>query len=81
MQNTGDKPIPGMLPSETRVDPMVTGQLSGSISKNFGVVLYSCTNGPKYVWKTRPQAFIKVAGTRAHEDLPLEVDQDYSKVL
>jgi len=67
--------------SEIRIDPSVTGKLAQTISKNFGVVLYSTTNGTKFIWQTRPRQYIKTAGTRAHEDLPIEVDQDYSKVL
>lgn len=70
---------------EIRVDPAFTGKLAAAIAKEFGVVLYSTTKQvgqeTKYIWLTKPAGFVKTAGTRHHEGLAREVEQDYALVL
>lgn len=73
------------LTSETRCDPKFTGQLAQIIAGRFGVVLYSKNKkvgeNVQFKWLTRPDGYIKTAGTRFQDDLPLEIDQDYKLVL
>jgi hypothetical protein len=64
------------------IDPLFTGeQYAASIGKVFSVVLYSQVKGDKYIWRTRPQALVKMGGSRMRDDLPTEIPQDYSLVL
>jgi len=71
--------------SEVRIDPSFQGILAQQIGREFGTILYSTTKKVgqdiKYIWMTKPSGLVKSPGLRHHDNLPLEIEQDYRLVL
>lgn len=66
--------------------PNVTGKkLPSMLAKEFNCVLYSVVqqadNKVSYKWQVVPQGWVQSAGVTSRDDLPMFVDQDYSKVF